>query len=352
MTRVAILARAEDASPKVLAQSLHHMLGRLGIESKIFLGVNGLLFRLLPLWQQPRRWYQYPHRRLQAKLAHRVEDRRLVAELRSYSAVVLCETIPNAFWRNYYDVESLRRHLRDVPLLLHEVYYLGNAPSMQSMLRRNGDSGLERFDWHLSVSEVTEIRSSPEPPWSAIGLDLTHTNLRPAQRDRFFAVVDFAQPGYEQSRQVQLDVLRDLGVETVILSERRAMADIRCTYQSASALFIQSPEAFGVPIAECLYSGSYVFTPDSAWPMAFRLDAAPQINGPGRLPPVFKVYRDAVDLRRQVEALRAAYDPVRDPLRVAEEFRATYPTFCDGNLDALRDVVRRIEHGELKSRAS
>ncbi len=81
--------------------------------------------------------------------------------------------------------------------------------------------------------------------------------------------------------------------------------------------------------------------------MSFRLDKEPQIHAPGTLPEVFRVYRDAGDLRRQLITLRESYEPDQDPYRVSEAFRSTYPTFWAGNAAALQGVVERIEGGGL-----
>ena len=349
--KLAILAPDHDGSPKVLAQGLQHMLSKLGVPYLTYWGIDGLLRRLLPLREKPRRWYLYSHRRLQEKLSYYSRDRRFLKEVGTCSAAILCHAIPNALWRNYYDIESLCKCLPGVPILLYAVQYLGNVPTMQRRLAEEGNFGIERYDWHLSVSDVTELRGKPSPPWSAIGLDLEHTELQAVPRSEFVVVIDFAQPGFERYRREQLLALQDLGITPLVLEGRYRMTEIRRIYQMASVFFIQSFESFGVPIAECLYSGAYIFTPHSGWPMAFRLDAEPQIAGQGTLPDIFRVYRDAEDLRQQLIALRKSYDPVQDPIRISEKFRKTYPTFCFGNLDALRDVVKQIEMGEFAGRS-
>jgi hypothetical protein len=323
------------------------MLAKLGVSCQVFYGVEGLLRRLLPLAKRPRRWHLNWHSRIRTKLTHYREDRALLAQLRRYSAVIYCGVIPNAMWRNYYDIESLRRHLPGIPILLYEVYYLGNAPRMQTQFDRNGDFGIGRYDWHLSVSEVTEIRGKPGPPWTAIGLDLEHTALRPAPKKEFSVLLDFAQPGHESHREQQLAVLLELGITPIMLEGRYPMAEIRRLYQQACVYLMQSSEAFGLPIAECLYAGAYVFTPHSSWPMAFRLDLNPKVGGPGQLPEVFRVYGDAEGLRQQLLALLESYDLDETPYRISDTFCRTYPTFCAGDLQALQGVVTRIERGEV-----
>src|SRR5690606_19891210 len=106
------------------------------------------------------------------KWLHSVSDWLFMKKLKSYDAVIVTETIPYAFLRHRYNFTRTRQLLGDTPLLLYEVYFLGNAPTMISYLEKNKHNSLDSFDWHLAVSEVTEIRSKPTRPWSQIGLYL------------------------------------------------------------------------------------------------------------------------------------------------------------------------------------
>ncbi len=112
---------------------------------------------------------------------------------------------------------------------------------------------------------------------------------------------------------------------------------------------MQSPEAFGLPIAECLSCGSYVFTPDSAWPMSWRLDEAPEVHGPGNLPECFVVYRGKDDLKEKIGKIRKSFDSIKTPVTVANCFNRFYPTFYSGNQDALREFIEIMGKMRLQS---
>ena len=322
--RIAILASDRDRSPKVLALSLASMLKRLGVECEILWGADEMLGRMSLRWaRHPRKW--------RMGLRHCGSDHALVGRLRRCAGIVFSKCCPNAFMRGY-GIERLRRHLPGIPIAFHEVYYLGNAPYQQAWLREGGHFGVERYDWHLAVSEVTEVRGVPSCPWSAIGLDLTGSGLEPGGQQDMTAIIDFARPGYEALRQQQRSALLDVGFNVIELDGEYSLTEIRSLYRKACAFFPQFPEAFGLAMAECLASGAFVFLPDSSWAMSFRLDAAPMPHTRGTLAGCFKVYSDANDLRERLRSLRRSYDPCS----VAAEFRRAYPTFASGNLPGLR----------------
>lgn len=331
---IAILAPNEDRSPKILAQSLERMLTGAGVQCDIFWGTDQMLERLHPGYVWRSRLHAY------LRCRHFLPDRLLVNKLRAYDAIVFCERCPNAFHRSGYAIEELRRRLPETPIAFHEALFLGNAPYWQETLRANGDPGIERYDRHLSVSEVTEIRVSPQKPWYAVGLDLAHTGLTPTPKRDFHALLDFPVSGYEVHRETQIRALNACGVEFVQLSGSYSMTAIRDLYRQASIYFMQSHESFGVPICELQLCGAYVFTPESGWPMAFRLNHDPVRHGSGELPESFRVYGSEEELRQQIEVVRRDYDPTR----VRDVFLQTYPTFVRGNREQvdmfLRDIVR------------
>ena len=98
--RVAVLAPIENCSPKVLALGLENMLGRMGVDCKVFYGGDQMVGRLFCL----RHWSKHPIARkvfrMRIKAKHWLSDRRLLRELRSYDAIIFANCIPNAFWRD------------------------------------------------------------------------------------------------------------------------------------------------------------------------------------------------------------------------------------------------------------
>jgi len=341
--RIGIIPIVPESSPLVLAQSLGALLGREGVEAEILPDVSDQLRRQLPLrtiWTRPS-WSVCARASAPiGKALYAWKRQKRLAEIASFDALVLCDRIPNAFRKDHVVVTELRRRFPGKPLALHEVYYLGNAPTMADRLNGAGDHGIERFDWHLAVSEVTEVRGKPSPPWSVVGLYLEDAGLRPMRKPGFRALIDFPQPGYDAHRQAQLQVLDELGIKTDVLDGRYELAEIRSHYAEATIYMLQGMEAFGVPIAECLSLGAKVFTPDSSWPMSFRLDKDPRVHGPGRLADCFTVYRDAGDLRRKLIALRDTFDPGQTPKQVFSDFVESYPHFYRGNAEGVREFLR------------
>ncbi len=345
--RIAIITRADDSSPKVLAQSLHTMLSFIGIECKVFLE-SGLLMRLV----SANRFRDYNNLKQKVKgHYHRIKlkrsDSKTIKQLKEFDAIVFCECSPNGFWRNYYNTEKLKK-LTGKPVIFYEVYYLGNAPTQRKRLESNNDYTIDRYDWYFSVSEVTEIRqeAGPEKKWTNIGLNLDKTNLNYTRKKTFTALIDFEQPGYEKYRKQQLEVLKKLNIPYTKLHGQYRIQRLREIYNDSAIYFIQSPEAFGVPIAEMLATGAYIFTPDNGWPMSWRLDEKPEIHGPGILPDIFKVYTGENELEEKLADLQNSWNCQSTPAYVFQRFTEVYPSFFYGKTDNLSAALERITHGK------
>ncbi len=348
MARIAIITRPEPGSPRVLAECLHRAIGAAGRESQIFFK-TGALKRLLRHEEVKERcgWLTWTA----FKGAHWISDWFFFRSLRGFDALVVSDCIPLAFYKDSYSIERLKKRAA-IPVMIYEVYYLGNAPTIVAELEQNGHSGIDRYDWHLAVSEVTEIRQTPGYPWSQVGLFLKGTGLQPNEKKALLAIVDFARPGHEAIRGAQIRALKELEIPYVSLERKYAISEIRALYQQATFYFMQSLEAFGVPIAECLSCGCLVFTPDSSWPMSWRLDQHPQVHGPGTLSPCFVVYRDREDLKAKLLEIKACYDGRTTPQEVFRTFLRDYPSFYEGNMEALEEILTKVENKELMKRSS
>ena len=340
--RIAILTRAADRSPKILAMGLQHMLGQLGYDSAIFYEGTSMLGRLFPLHKKI--FYQIRfHYRLRMKLKYFFKDRALIRQLAHYDIIILSECIPNAYWRGYFAIEELRDKIRK-PICLYEVYYLGTSPRYLQELAagHHHHHGLERFDWNFSVSDIGERQEQPMPEkkWSVIGLDLSHTGLQPQPKNEFMVLVDFLQAGYEESRKMHLEVLAELGIKTISLEGRYPMEEIRQLYRKASVLMVQFPESFGLPIAECLSTGAYIMVPDPFWAMAWRKKE----EGTGNLylPSFFVQYQDREDLKEKLLELNKSWDPIASPERLSKSFKETYPHFYNGDKNEIQLALDQI----------
>jgi hypothetical protein len=344
MIKIALVTRPQNSSPRVLAESLALLISELGISSKIFYRINA--FKRLLKYKPVSQNYSY-HKWLIYKIIFFLGDKHFIRSLKAFDAIIISDCSPTAFLPNTYDIERLREIVGSIPILFYEVYFLGNAPTQLEILVGNNYSTIERFNWHLSVTDVTEIKSKPVPPWSQIGLYLKGTGIKPNIKNQFIAVVDFIRKGYEDYRFEQIQVLEELRIPFISLEKHYSITNIRSIYKQAAVFFIQFPEAFGLPIAECLSFGSYIFTPDSSWPMAWRLDENPSVHGPGSLPECFVVYNGKNDLKTRLNEIKNDYDFKRTPQKVFDIFLKYYPFYYEANQVAFKDVLGRIERKEL-----
>jgi hypothetical protein len=337
--KVAILTREDDKSPKVLAKSLKTMCEIIDVECDIIYDIS-MLIRMQPITEKRR--FSIPFiKRLYSTCKYFRKIKVFIKELSAYDIIVISECTPNAFWRGYYAIEILRKHLKK-PILLHEVYFLGNAPTQIKRLIEEKEPGIERYDWHFAVSEVTEIKSLPIKNWSRIGLNLEHAGLKPTIKQRFLVLVDFEQPGYELYRKEQIQILKEASIPYISLEGSYTMDEIRDLYRQACVLLIQFPEAFGLPIAECLASGAYIMTPSSAWPMSWRLDENPQVHSEGTLPDCFQVYDSSETFRSQLLNLKHMYDLKNTPERIFSTYIQHYPHYYYGNSHELKIALQRF----------
>lgn len=341
--RVAILTRPGACFPNLISIGLSDMLRQLGIEHKIFDDAIPFLMRLLPLGEQPKRWANNFHFRVYNKLKNRKQDNQLLSELNKYDLIVLSECLPNAFWKNYLAIETLRNKLNNKPIFSFTDAFINNAPLHQKQWFDGDDHDASRFAVNLCPSPVTEIREEANPNWKAIGVNISISKLKPVIKKEFVAVVDFEQKGYEPYREQQLAVLKKLGIKTIELKGRYPFEEIREIYQQAAVFFLAFPETFGLPIAENLASGTYIFTPNSGWPMAWRLDEKPMPWGPGQLPDCFKVYQNEEDLEKQLLQLKQQFDGEKTPLQVFDTFMKHYSSFYYGDLNSLKEVLLQFK---------
>jgi hypothetical protein len=341
--KIAILTRPDFRSPRILAESLKLQIEKTGATVTIFFSLD-VLTRLKSYNDSSKKvsWHFW----LRKKFFHFLSDWRLLNKLKSFDAIIVSECSPNGFWRDHYQVEKLRSVL-NLPVLYYEVYYLGNAPTQLEKLIKAGDATFERYNWHLAVSNVTEVKVKEKEAWSCIGLDLTSSGLYPTSKKEFIALVDFQRKGYEHFNEEQLLVLNELGIKTVQLTGNYTLDEIRNLYKAATFFFIQFPEAFGLPIAECLACGVQIFTPDSAWPMSWRLDENPEIHKGGVLPDVFTVYNNKKDLKSKLIHICSNYDLKSTPLKVFETFIKFYPHYYYGNEKQVMRVLNRIKDNDF-----
>ena len=315
--KIVILTRPQYSSPRILAESLQMQLRENINDTEILFDIN-TLSRLVGYVESK----LSVHFWLQKKIANWFNDRRVIQALKQADAVVISECIPNAYWKRLYNITKLKTIIKK-PIFIYEVYWLGNAPTQVEKLGQNQDALPESYDGHLFVSPVTEIRARLLPNIFCIGLMAKNWNLQPHPKQELLALVDFAQRGYEVYRHIQISMLQKAGIPFIALEKRYTIDEIRGIYRQVSIYFMQSSEAFGLPILECLCTGAQIFTPNSGWPMSWRLDENPEVHSHGILPSCFTVYNGEDDLLQKLLDFKENFNPVETPLEVFNEFLKT-----------------------------
>lgn len=334
--RICILTRPDFKSPRVLAESLKIQLAKQGVESEIFYEIN-LLNRLVSFKDSQLSFHFW----LKRKLSWFFTDRKLIQQLQKFDAIVICECAPNAFMKRLFNVEKLKEIFQK-PIGFYAVYYLGNAPTQIDFLTRNKQPLLDRYDFHLAVADITELKLPVSANYFPIGINAESWNIQPLPKKELMAIVDFAQPGYETYREIQIQALEMAGINFISLENSYTFEEIRKIYQSAAIYFMQSDEALGMPILECLSGGCQIFTPHVGWPRSWRL------NKPGmeedRLPGCFTVYDNEEQLIKKLSDFKINFNLRTTPKEIFDEFFLHYPAFYSGNTQEERRFLKSLEN--------
>ncbi len=359
--KIAILSENRNGFIKPMSYGLQNMLSGLAVDSEVFEqgiamvdhnqthalktrirnGVKTMLNRL-----KPNRY----------ELSQQVSAAQVKAfekRLQEFDLVVVVSPIPKCFdGAQLCGIERLRRQL-DVPIVLYQNYYLGTRKDWIARILANRAKGvgfgLERYDWYLAASIVSDHPlCRQDHPVSVIGHDLRDEQLRITPKGEFRVLLDFARPGCETQRQIQIRALQEAGIGYTELKGRYSHAQIRALYRSHSALMMASRESFGLPIVENQLCGNVIFTPFAHWAPSHFIDKSEYQAGEGKLGGNFVVYDDDVQLL--VELLKKQREGF-DPERNLAQFIADYPHLYQGNLSALRTFVSEVEQGKITARS-
>lgn len=336
---IAILTRPDFRSPRVLADSLKIQLEEQGIQVEIFNEIN-LLNRMVSFKESK----LSAHFWLKRKWNNYFRDKKLLEKLKTFDAIIISECTPNGFLKRLYNVEKFRKLIQR-PVGFYEVYYLGNAPGQMEFLEKNTDASLERYDFHLAVSDVTEIKVPVSENYFSIGIRANSWNLKPLPKKEFIAIVDFVHPGNESIRESQISALNKAGINYISLEKPYTFEEIRKIYLEGSLYFLQSSESFGIPILECLCCGCQIFTKSSGWPMSWRLDENPEVHGEGILPDCFTVYHYEDQLVKGLQRFKENYDLVESPKKIFDNFLLHYPQFFHGNGAEFKRFETKLKSG-------
>lgn len=339
--KVAIISRPENKSPKVLAQSLKHAFEEINVECKIFYG-TGFLHRLTPLFGKGIHYRPNLNFKIRQRLKYFFQDRKIIKELKKYDAVILSECIPNAYWHNYYGIPKLKK-LLNKPIGLYEVFFLDSSPRFLQEVSSENPDYKTFFDFEFAITTTSYVKTSTSGIKFEVGLNLKSSGIEPTKKEELIALVDFHWEGCDEEREIQKQVLEEVGIKTIELQGRYTVEEIRDIYKKSSLLFLQHFESFGLPIAECLGYGAKIVTPHTGWPMAFRQDAEPKEYGTGQLPECFISYNNKEELISLLRKIQANFDKDASPKEYFNSFIRYYQHYYEGSKDELIRFVKEFE---------
>jgi hypothetical protein len=363
MMKIAILANSAASYVKPMAEGLQRMLSRIGVDSTVFYDGLAELGRVPDAFDQyvtgnGTAGWSVAKRVVKYMVKETPATWRFIHRLRAFDAIVIVSSIPRVFLKSFFSDGPLRSLLPHTPIVLYDVFYLPTRGPWGKWLKDGnpekgvpvgGNWGLERYDWYLCASVVSETPIPPGPqPYSLVGLDLDDGTLRPDEKTEFLALLDFEYPAHMRERAVQIQACEESDTKYVVLNGQYSINEIRRIYRQTSIYFLASRESFGLPTCELQACGSYVFTPYSHWCPSHWLKADLSREGPGELSPNFVVYQnDTVRLIKELERIKAAYDPNA----VVANFRRYHPQFFRGNEAELEDFVQKLQDRAINSQS-
>ena len=277
--------------------------------------------------------------------------------LRKYDLLVLVSHVPEAYLRNrFVRLGLIRRCLPSLPIINYDLVYMptcnGHAEKLlndQNVPRgKLGHYGLDRYDWYLNISEVSENPMPPGfHPYTQVGCHMDDGTLYPEQQS-FTALLDFDVPAHKKERAIQIEALQELNIPFTVLQGRYPMEEIRSIYRKSSLFFLSKRESFGLAISEVQACGAYVISPYREWFPAHWIKAdVHQVEADG-ISPNFIVYEN--DKRRLVDEL-ARIRKTYSSATVVRQFKEHQGTFFYGNPAKMNEFVEGVRSGRIHSRS-
>lgn len=275
-------------------------------------------------------------------------SRKRKKQLQECDCIIIVQNCPGVFYKKFKRVEQLRKYNK--PVVNYDLHYLPNQGWYKKIKQQDADNwGLERFDWYLPASLMTEYALPTEIPkiYSSIGFDIRKDNLYPEQKE-FTALIDFIRPGYEKERAIQIQALKETNTPYIELKGRYTTDDIRKIYRQSNLYFLSFRESFGLPIIELQLCGCCIFTPFAEWAPAHFLDKDIHKAGSGNLGSNFYVYGNDVErLKAQITALKEEYNAQR----VIENFANEYPDYYQGNKAEWSEFLQKLKNKEIHAQS-
>lgn len=315
-----------------------HWLSRLSL-IKVFFSD---LYRLLQNIRLKKRKFIYRFFNL---LFFEMKNKRKIKEA---DLLIVVNNCPTVFFRNQLTrIELLRKKYNKV-IVNYDLHYLPNQGWFGKIKKDCSENfGLERFDWYLPASLVTEFALPSEIPqiYNNIGFDIKSNDLHPEQ-DEFVALIDFPRKGYELELSVVKEALNKTKTKFIELKGLYTRDEIRSIYRKCSIYFVACRESFGLPVLETQLCGCKVYTPYADWLPAHFIDKSIFAAGVGKLGRNFEVYGNDVNvLANKIEHDKSC---INHDL-VIKNFKEDYPKYYSIDRNELKIFLTNVESGKINA---
>jgi hypothetical protein len=338
--KIIILSNDLNSFVKPVAEGLSRMMQEIGLDPVVYTEGHDLLDlfdrhkngaficknfikKILNMYY-PNRYDVYNIRRLN----------RCRSDIFRSDLIVVVSHVPGAFIKTCFPGIEYLRQCTQAPIVLYDLVNLATRRKWIDRIRERGGYGLERYDWYLAASVVSELPMPREfQAYSLIGMNLISENLHPDQvPGDFLALVDFPRKGYEKERELQLQALKETGTRYLMLNEPLTISEIRALYRKTSLFFLSFRESFGLPIVELQLCGAKIATPYKNWAPSHYINKGIFSRGEGDLNRNFIVYENDLGLlKEKIQALKRNHNPQA----VIDEFKTTTPHLYQGDLKEL-----------------
>lgn len=355
--KVAVIAEDRHGFIKPMSLGLNRMLHSLGVQTHYFDRGLAMLDHhfAYSLKIEGRNWLKRAINKIKPRsfeLQQTVSSKEVAAfeqQLEDFDLIIVVCPLPKSFIADQLPGIERLRLKTNVPIVLYQNYYLATRGDWPAKIKDpknyGGGFGLERFDWYLGASVVSEYPlSQKQHPFSLIGHDLRADNLGLEDKAEFRVLLDFPQKGFESYRQRQIDALNACDIPYTELKGRYSQDEIRSLYRSHCALFLSFRESFGLPIVENQLCGNLIFTPFARWAPSHFINKSVYDPGEAALGSNFVVYdNDLEQLKSQLIKARARFSPERN----LAQFKKDYPHLYSGDLEALKKLLVDVESGRI-----
>lgn len=272
-------------------------------------------------------------------------------ELINCDCIIVVQNCPTIFYHKALPrIEKFLRIKYDKPIINYDLHYMPNQGWYKKIIENEKSNyGLERFDWYLCASIVTEFALPSNIPqiYSNIGFNIGSKDLYPEQEE-FLALLDFVRPGYEKERKIQIQALKETNTNYIELSGKYTTEEIRKIYRKSNMYFLAVRESFGLPILELQLCGCYIFTPYSKWAPAHFINKDLHKAGSGLLGDNFFIYDNDIDkLKEQILFLKKSFNADK----VISNLRKDYPTYYSYDKSQFSDFIKKLQAGKINSKS-